>query len=349
MRRIFTLILIISCVFGAHAQNNADVPKDYNVNIKIPSSWIDKLRNFNYTNNDSTLLHQFESFLAPDTLVNPHAQHVDPSYGRVLDPMFVNLDSGTGNELITLLGWDVTSPYLCVFKEKQGSWYLIYMEEIDTFYGSPTLAVANCFSKNKPFYLRRVYDHGSGIYIDGFSFYKLINGKVYRCLDLVNEAHIYGWGLYMNQAITMSFEFSGDSSDELLVNYNYNFFPGAIKKGNCSWCINDNVPLIKGDASAYYKWDDKQLVYKLDIPSYQNDVDDLTAAKISCFGAFGNDTLFVSAFNGQIQEVLKTGTKEQKKILNRYLKLVKKNGKAVTEEMQVTNEVNGTTFYRPKE
>jgi len=334
--------------FSAYAQNK-EIPVDYNVNIKIPSEWIEKVRHFNYTRNDSTLLHEFESFLAPDTLANPHAEHIDPGYGRVLNPMFVNLDGDTSNELISLIGWDITCPYLCVFKEKQGSWYLIYKEEVDTFYDTPTLAVANCFSKNKTFYLKRVYEHGSGIYIDGYSFYKLIDNKVYRCLDLVNDAHIYGWGLYMNQAVTMSFEFSGDNSDGVFVEYNYDFFPGSIKKGNCSWCVNDNIPLIKDNASVNYTWDNKQLVYKLDIPSYQNSIDDLTAAKISCFGAFGNDTLFVSAFEDQIKEVLKTGTKEQKKILNKYLKIVSKNGKAVTEEMQETNQAGGTTFYRPKE
>lgn len=346
MRRIFLLIVLAIFFSYADAQSELAVQKDCNVKIKIPSAWIEKIRHYNYSSNNKELISEFESYIKPDTLANPHAQHVNEDYGRILNEAFVNLDGKPGEELIGLIGWDVTCPYLTVFKQEQGNWYLIYLEEIDTFYESPSLCIANCFSPNKIFYLKRVDDHGSGIYIDHYSFYKLIDGKVYNCLNLVNEAHIYGWGLYMNQAIKMNFQFDGDGSDEVLVDYNYNFFPGAIKKGACSWCVSDDIPLVKGDASVYYKWDDMQFIYKLDVQTYQNQVDDLTADKISCFGAFGNDTLFVRAFRGQINEVLKTGTMQQKAILKKYLTLVAKDKVAITKKMQVTSKISNTIFYK---
>jgi hypothetical protein len=344
MYRIYAFILFLIYLNNVNAQE-VNIPKDYNVKIKIPDSWIEKLRHFDYTRNDTVQLTEFESFIKPDTLANPHWQHVDEGYGRVFCSMSINLDGDTTNELLCLMGWDITSPYLTLFKYEHGNWYLIYLEEIDTFYSSPTLYVANCFSRNKTFYLKRVYDHGSGIYIDGYSFYKLVDNKVYKCLDLVNDAHIYGWGLYMNQAIRLNVEFSGDESDILYADYEYDFFPGAINTKDCSWCANEDIHLIKGEDNVSYNWNANHHSYELDIPKYKNNADDLTASKIACFGGFGNDTLFVRAFKGQIDEVLKEGMPQQKIILKRYLALVKKDKAARTEELEVTTQTGGTTFY----
>jgi hypothetical protein len=338
-------VLLLSC---GHHQNDKPVKAFRDGNnywLKIPAEWIEKLRHFNYTRNDSTLLSQFQSFIAPDSLSNPHAEHIDSGYGRVFNALSVDLDSDGNNEIVAFLGWDVDSPSLCVFKQENGDWYLIYMEEIDTFYSSPTLYVANNFSRNKTFYFRHVYQHGSGIYSDGYSFYKLIGNRVYKCLELLNEAHIYGWGLYMNQGVNTGFELSGDDNDGILVDYKYNFFPGAVKSGDCSWCANADIPLIKGDNSVNYKWDDKKRAYVMDILPYQNTPDDLTPAQIACFGDFGNDTLFVKAFKGPIAEVLKSGTPQQKSLLKKYLAMVKQDGKAVTEELEETTEAGGTKFY----
>jgi hypothetical protein len=352
MCRFLLFITLFSSLLSAcvrTSKNEHDNQKNNKINgIKIPSWWIEKASHFNYTRDNIALLRQFNSFVKPDTLFNPHAEHVDPGYGRVFNILFTDLDGETGDEMIGLLGWDYSSPDLCVFKQLKGDWYLVYREEIDTFYGSPTLYVANCFSKNKTFYLKRVYDHGSGVYIDGYSFYKLINNKVYKCLDIINDAHIYGWGLYMNQAVKTSFEFSGDENDEVYVDYVYNFFPGAVNKGDCSWCANEDIPLVKGDDNVPYIWDNKLHIYKLSIPSYNDRPENLTERKIACFGAFGNDTLFVDAFRNQIDETLKTGTPQQKKILKKYLTLVKRDKKAKTEELIKTTEAGGTSFYRSK-
>jgi len=345
MRRFFAFLLFSITLNSVHAQVNIDIPKDYNVKIKIPGAWIEKLKHFDYTRKDSMQLIEFKNIIKPDTITNPHWQHVDEGYGSVFNAMQVNLDGDSTNEILCLLGWDISSPYLSLLKQEQGSWYLIYLEKIDTFYSSPTLYVANCFSRNKTFYLKRVYDHGSGIYIDGYTFYKLINGKVYHCLDLINDAHIYGWGLYMNQAIKLNVEFSGDDSDELGADYTYDFFPGAVNKKDCPWCANKDVSIIKGEDNVSYDWNPEHHSYELNIPKYKNNADDLTASKIACFGDFGNDTLFVRAFKGQIDEILKEGTAQQKMILKRYLALVKKDKTARTDELEVTTQTEGTTFY----
>ena len=352
MRRIFFFITLLLSFSSSCVQTDTNLNQGHKGNkingIKIPSWWIRKASHFSYTRDDITLLKQFDSFVKPAALSNPHAEHVDPGYGRVFNVMSVDLDSEDGNELICLLGWDYSSPDLCIFKQIQGNWYLIYREEIDTFYSSPTIYVANCFSKNKTFYLRQVYDHGSGVYIDGYTFYKLINNKVYKCLSVVNDAHIYGWGLYMNQSVKTSFEFSGDEDDEVYVDYVYNFFPGSIYKSDCPWCAHEDIPLINGDDNVAYKWDNKQHIYKLSIPSYNDKPENLTAQKIACFGNFGNDTLFVKAFHYQIDETLKSGSPQQKKILKKYLTLLKRDKKVITMELEKKTEAGGTSFYGPK-
>ncbi|HTD99713.1 MAG TPA: hypothetical protein VK668_10510 [Mucilaginibacter sp.] len=352
MHRISCSIILLLSILSACVQTETNVPKNQRADkingIKIPSWWIEQAIRFNYTRNNIKLLKEFNSIVKPDTLTNSNAEHVDPGYGRVFNVMSVNLDDEPGNELICLFGWDYSSPDLCVFKQIKGDWYLIYREAIDTFYGSPTLYVANCFSKNKTFYLRRVYDHGSGIYIDGYSFYKLINNKVYKCLDLINDAHIYGWGLYMNQAVKTSFEFHGDENDYLSVDYVYNFFPGSIYKADCPWCAHEDISLINGDKNVGYKWNNRKFIYELDIQPYENQPYDLTAKKIACFGNFGNDTLFVNAFRLQIDQTIKTGTSRQKKILKKYLALVKRDQKAITMELEKKTAAGGTSFYGPK-
>ena len=334
------LFFVLSC--HSDKANNQPINKTW---VKVPDNWISRALHFKYGKVDTTLLHEFANFIKPDTLNNPKTEHVDPNYGLIFNCIAVDLDGDQQDELVCLVGWDVYDPYLGVLKQINGAWYLIYKEEIYTFYNSPTIYVANNYSGKKTFYLNRVYDHGSGVYINGSSFYKLDNNQVYKCLDIINDAHIYGWGLYMNQAVKTSFEFSGDDKDELTVDYTYNFFPGAVKEGDCPWCANEEIPLVKGDDNVYYQWDNKQHKYKLDIPKYKSGSDDLTEKKIACFGDFGNDTLFVDAFRDQINETLKTGTAQQKKILKKYLALVKRDKIAKTGNLIKTTEAGGTSFY----
>jgi hypothetical protein len=336
MRRLFTLVsLLLLTIYGCNHHDNSNVysnkhkPDDYTVKIHVPDKWINELRRFNYTRDDSTQLRDFDNIIKPDGPTNPHAQHVDPGYGRVFNAMSVDLDSDGNDEIICLLGWDIYFPALCVFKQEEGEWFLIYMEEIETAYASPTLYAANNFSKNKAFYLKYVQNHGTGVYEDRWSFYKLINNRVYKCLDLLNEAEGVGYAAKVNEKVQTSFEFSGDDSDGVWVKYKYNFFPGSFDNNSCDWCSNEDVPLIAGEGDVNYKWDKKSLTYKLDILSYQNQVDDLTAEKIECFGTFVEDTVFVKAFKDQIDEKLKTGTPLQKKILKKYLELVKRDKKAI--------------------
>jgi hypothetical protein len=346
MRRFFLFFLLLPCCV-VYAQKGKELFMDNHVRIKIPAEWIEKVRHYKYNLRDTSLLTEFDRLIAPKTLEGDSLGHPSSEGRCMFAPMFVNLDGAAVDELTCFLGWDETAPYFTVFKKISGAWYLIYLEEIPTFYELPVVAVAGNFSPNKIFYFRHVDEHGSGIYADSYNFYRLINNRVYKCLNIVNEAHIYGWGLFMNQEIKAKFDFSGGNDDYIAVDYDYNFFAGAIDSNDCSWCSHADMPLIKGDDRAFYEWDQQTKTYKLDKPVDDN-MSHLTARKIACFGDFGNDTLFVRAFRNEINETLKSGTLQQKKIMGRYLAMVKQDKKARTEELEEKGSTGSTKFYGPK-
>jgi len=346
MHSRFHLIFMFFCLFifscndiSEHIGSTALIDAHWK---KIPDSWISKALKFNYKKPDSNLIAEFAGLIKPDTLFNPHLQHIDSDYGRVFNLLRVDLDGDGKDEILLMQGWDVSYPYLCVFKQIKNSWYLIYFENI---YQSSSLSVACNYAPNKTFYVRRIYDHGSSIYNDGYSFYKLIDKHVYKCLNIINDAHIYGWGLYLNQEVKSSFEFSGDSDDKLSVDYNYNFFPGSINDKDCSWCAHEDISLIKGDNNVFYDYNVKAHQYQLDILKYNDSSEELTAEKIACFGDFGNDSLFVKAYHRQIDTLLKIGTPIQKKILRKYLQLVDKTKTALTQKLEFKTKAGGTSFY----
>lgn len=256
MHRFSPAIAIAFALFfvSCNHRNNTKIDPKWK---KIPDNWIEKARSFSYKKTesplvtgiyvrkeDSILLADFDRIIKPDTIGKDTSES---GLRTTFNIMAADLDGDQNNELICLMGWHQYSPSLCVFKQVDNSWYLVYKEEIDTFYGVPTVYVANNYSKNKAFYLRRVYDHGSGIYEDGYSFYKLEDNRVYKCLDIINDAHIDGWGLFMNQSVKSTFEFRADADDELFVTYSYNFFPGAIEKGDLSWEAHEDISLISGE------------------------------------------------------------------------------------------------------
>ncbi len=321
MRRLFPAVLLLLTIFCGctrHDKNTAVKKRiaDRYVDIEIPSDWIDKLRAFKYDRNTKDLIGEFEGFLKPDSLINPHAEHIAEGYGRVLDPLFVDLDGEPGEEMICLLAWDVSSPYLCVFKQYDGNWHLIYLEAIDTLRGTSSLNVANCFSKNKVFYCRYVTNYGSGVYQDNYCFYKLINNKVYKCLDLINESNYVGYKTIMNQDVKLSFEFNGDDSDGIWVGYTYNF-SSALSDYN-----DEDISLIKGSSFGGYKWNDNGKIYELVTDSNQTPPQDLTAKKIACFDGCARPDKLISAFHDEIKLVLKEGSPLQKRSMVKYLKAV---------------------------
>lgn len=325
MLRILVIFLLV-LPFSLYGQKIIQKSSNYRVRIKIPSDWVERVKKYDYKQNNSSLLLDFDSYIKPLTLDTASSHKwgnlgTSKSRGGFLNPMFVDLDDEYSQELICLMGWDEDMPSIGVFKKIKGSWYLLYLEPFYMWYDMPEMYVANTFSRNKTFYFRRLYDRGSGVYSDGYSFYKLIHNSVYHCLELVNDAHNDIWGMNILQNAHLNFRFDG-SSDVIIANYDYSFELGG--REDCSDPYCEPLPFLDGKMSVSYRWDSLHLSYKLDhTPTHGSPPNTFNEKKIACFGAFGADSLFASAFCNDINNVLKTGTPLQNKLLNTFLRKVK--------------------------
>ncbi len=321
---IIFIVVSFLLINRSQGQSNA-VFQERNIKVRIPTQWIENLQGYRYTQDNESILLDFEKLIEPDTLVGSKTRN---QYEKgIVNPMFINLDNDLTDELICLVGWSENDPMLCVFKKFSNDWYLIFTEPFYIYYSAPELQVANNYSQNKTFYIRWLYERGSGVYRDSYHFYKLIDGKVYHCLELVNEARIYGWGMYLNQDISMTFKFNNASVDAIWVVYNYNFFPGSVYEKDAPWDAHPDLSFVKGKEGIEYIWNAPTNEYK---PSFYGHTDGLTQEKINCFGAFGNDSLFVRAYDYEINHTLQDGNDEQKRLLKEYLDTVQQQGNAIS-------------------
>jgi hypothetical protein len=350
--KIGALLLALCCLQCASPAK----PKQKVAGVKVSTEWIEKVRRYDYKQDNLPLLEEFGKFIKPDTLdcasESPHLGKgiVEPGPAGDLTPLFVNLDDEPGEELIGVLRYARCEPMLFVFKMIDNSWYLLYHESIFVHNEEPELLVANSPSSNKTFYLRFVQDRGSGIYRNSYRFYKLINSKVHPCLELTSQARIYGWGLYLNQEVDSRLEFKSTYEDAVFATYHYSFFPGAVFDKDVSWAAHPEIPFVKGEGYAYYKWNAPTLTYELETHSY-DEPDDLNKAKIAAFGDFGNDSLFVRAFAYEIGQTLKEGTPDTKRLLKAYLASLKHKQKPTVPsgELEEKKQINGTKFYGLKQ
>ncbi len=346
IRILFAIIfLIFISFFQSKAQSDTNV-KDRNVIIKVADEWVSKIRNYNTENGNEELIKEFEKYIYPDTLNGSIS--FDHEGGGFLTYQLINLDDDTAKELLCLIGWSESYPTMAVLKNVNNTWYLLYTEPFYMFYEDPKIEVAINSSPNKTFYFRWLYERGSGIFCDAYHFYKIIDKRVYHCLELVNSARIYGWGLFLNQDIEMAFKFKTSKTDEINVTYKYNFFPGAVYDTDVSWDGHEELSFVKDKKSVVYTYNNRTYSYQ---PQFIDKPNELNDKKIACFGAFGNDTLFIDAYSYELKNTLISGSKEEKSLLNRYLELVRENKKAVAPsgELEEKGSAGDLKFYGIKE
>ena len=311
--------------------------------VKVPETWIRMVKNFDYKSSNTAIIEGFEA-ISPDSLFYPQYGN-QRELGGIFNPLIVNIDEDHTEEIIALIGWMMQYPQLAVFKKIEEEWFLIFAEPFHVHYSEPEVHIANVPSANKTFYIRWLNGRGSGIFLDTYYFYKIIDGKVYKCLQLINKASIFGWGLYLNQDVESSFKFNTSTSDEVWVSYEYSFFPGAVYDSDAAWTAHPEIPFISGNAGIAYVWNNNSRLYE---PRFE--YTELNEQKIACFGDFGNDSLFVLAFKDELQELLQYGTEEQKRLLSSYLKLVEKTASvpAPTGGIERVTKMGELTSYGPK-
>jgi hypothetical protein len=333
MKLFAALVMIfvgVACAFGQNYR-------------KIPSEIVNEIASYDYAHNSEDLVSACLSICYPDS-------QMEKSDQAVLTPLVANIDGGAYPEVLALVGWEEEHTTLVVFKRIGDDWYLIFSHPVNVFYNPPELKLADNASPNKIFYVRQLYDRGTGVYKDTYEYFKLVNGKVRKCLEMVNDAHIYGWGQYLNQDVQTSVSFASSGEDMLWARFRYNFFPGAVLDSDVVWIGHPELPFVQGDQTVYYRWDSTNYYYVQKYPPVGDTRIGLTDAQVACFGNFGNDSLFVSAFNFDIHRRLENGTHEEKILLSKYLKLVRLNGRAYDSNgpFEQKTKLNGTGFYGPK-
>ena len=231
---------------------------------------------------------------------------------------------------------------LAVFKQIDGTWYLLYHESFWVYNASTELQVANNPSANKTFYIRCLHEYESGLYRNAYQFYKLINNKVHPCLELTSEARLYGWGSSLNQDNSSKFRFDNEV-DAIWVNYKYDFFPGFEDEPGSE---HINMSFAKGDGFVTYSWDAATSAYRFKSDSTPGA---MNKDKITSFSRLGDDSTFVKAFNYEISKTLKESDEKQRKFLMNYLKRVR-NRRTIDppKELEEKAQIEGMKFYGPK-
>lgn len=294
----------------------------------VPAAWIEELRRYQYQADNLSILQGFERIIAPDTLDGtydlPHeVDSTDPESGGLLGFMFANLDVDPATELIGVFGYHSHDPMLAVFKEIDHSWRLLYTEPFHTHDVPAVLQVGNTFSAHKPFYIRAVLGWGSGVYYGQYRFYKLIDNKVYPCLQLVERSYDEGWET--SREVITRLQFSATDADELRVTYAYRFAPThrllPRRVGN-----DEHLPaFVEDDRGIGYHWNAAARRYEPDMPytvpetGAMQDSAELNAAKLAYLADTGSDSLFLRAFGYELRQLRREGSPPQKQLLQKYL------------------------------
>jgi hypothetical protein len=310
--------------------------------IEAPADWMKKLVSDSIEFDTAQTIIQFEEILVAAGIFNP--AYVDTqSKGGYIEKQFIDLDGDQKEEILALIGWFMNEPTMIVLKEIDNTWYIIYVQPFIVHYQWPEILVSKQNINHKTFYIRCLYNRGSGIYRDAYHFYKLIDNNIFHVLELPKESKLYGWGLYINQSIDAELIFS-ENDDILFAVYNYKFFPGAIFEGDMSWDGHEDMAFVEGIDTVKFEFNNVLHRYQ---PKFDSKHNKLNAEKIACFGDFGNDSLFISAYANELNLALDTGSQELKTAINTYLDLYEKNsGQTVrTGKMVIKNNINGTIFY----
>jgi len=289
---------------------------NYAQNIPVPAELVDKLKRFRTKDSPGEIMWELFNIIRPGDSVKPEW---DFGYLRV---MVSNLDTDVTPEILCLTGYSMSTGYvLLVLKSFSTNWRIIYERDMDFAYKDPEIHILDNHGPTRTFYTYEVTDHGSGIYRDLFRFFKLINGRVYDCLSAVHEMHLTGW-TQLNREIVAKVKSLHNGKDEISLRYKFHFWPGNLKDSSTSEETHDDISFVSGTASLDFLWDSRSRTYR---PIFSADGTGLTSSKFKCLDSWFDDPSFVNAYQTEIQDVLKKGSKKQILLLNALLREVKRD------------------------
>lgn len=252
----------------------------------------------------------------------------------VCDVISANLDEQPGEEILCLVGASSDDTHFLVLKKQRNRWEIVFRTTVNDHYRTPLMLIADTPFKNKVFYVRKLYQRGTGNYQDGYEFFRFIDGVVYNCLNLPLKAHLYGWGMSLNQEAETDFSFSS-VKDEVSVHLAYSFFPGPFDS-QAPWDSNPDMPIVQDEVDIFFLWDPSTRSYIAQWPA------NLSEDKWKSIWSLGDDSKFISAFRTKLDELLSDTTSGSYDAAFVYFDNLSKN----RPEFEETIQIGGTKFYK---
>lgn len=261
----------------------------------------------------------------------------EPLHGNLIHSLQANLDKDPEPELLLLLGGVWNSSHFGVIDRQQGQWVLLYLAPAEHNYETLSIQVFSLPETSPLFGHKLLETWGSGVFKEVWLGYRLLEGRVYPCLRVPTRAHIYGWGLNLNQVCLSQFGVEDPAGEFVEVICHYHFFPGAWLEGNLPWEGNEHKVLAKGSAHYLMMWDSLSYQYA---PAF-NSNDEFNETSLLATEEFGSDSLFLAGFAKQITEGLESGDREQRRLVRAYLDRAAEGAEGV----QLLGETSGMKFY----
>ncbi|MEM9920648.1 MAG: hypothetical protein AAF990_21300, partial [Bacteroidota bacterium] len=260
---------------------------------------------------------------------------------QIFDLIYEDLDGNRKKEILLHFGEMRFFTKVIVLKKLQNKWNCIFNEEFGHQYSGVVLKTLEVPDGQKIFYLNHLEERGSGIHKTAIYFFRIVQEEVIPALRILSTAYVNGWGLFINQEVNGEFKYNSDK-DEIRVIYSYSFYPGPINKEDVSWESHPEVELFEGVQELTYKWDNLNKEYN------PKDIDNRIKSKVKMFDDFGNDSLFIIAFESELSKLTKSEDPVKAKIVLDYFNKVRIESKVRTHNLQITKkqtEGNGLNFY----
>lgn len=252
----------------------------------------------------------------------------------VCDVISANLDEHPDKEILALVGASSDDTHFLVLKNQRNRWEIVFRTTVNDHYRTPLMLIADTPFKNKVFYVRKLYQRGTGNYQDGYEFFRFIDGVVYNCLNLPLKAHLYGWGASLNQEAETDFSFSS-VKEEVSVHLAYSFFPGPFDS-QAPWDSNSDMPIVQEEADILFRWDSSKRSYIAQWPA------NLSEDKWNSIWSLGDDSKFISAFRTELGEILSDTTSGSYDAAFVYFDNLSRS----RPEFEETIQIGGTKFYK---
>ncbi len=286
----------------------------------IPTEFVENIIHSDTASNKHALIKAcYETFGIVPEDEEPEQDHYISLKHREAD-----LDADTTPEVLVSFGWYKGRTTLCVLKQINETWNLLFTTPVRTHVDESEVYIANNVGPNKVFYIRMIYSWGSGFMTEGYEFYKLINGKVYECAVIITAEQLHGHFAELNQSMKAYFNFISDSVDAIRVHYTYQLIVGSSYELDTLWGSHASMILVDDKDSVDYVWDTDSSIYR---PVYFSQGNNrLNDQKLDALSDPGNGTLFINAFQSEIQQYLQKGTDTERYLFQIYVDFVKKNG-----------------------